>query len=59
MIDQSLERSFLEENAYQRRDAAATAEQEEEVRQADVAFRHTRVLLSRARLRAETYLQRN
>lgn len=59
MIDQSLERQFLEENVWRRRDVAATVEQEDEVRQATVAFQHARVLMSRARMRAEVYLQRN
>lgn len=59
MTNVSLARLFLEENARLRRDTPASYEQEEEVRQAAVAFRYQRVLLSRARLRAESYLQRN
>lgn len=55
----ALDRRSLEEDAWQRRDTEATWEQEEETRHAATAYAHTRVLLSRARLRAETYLQRN
>ncbi len=59
MTNQTFHRYALEENAWQRRDVAATPEQKEEVRQAAAAFRHARVLMSRARLRGEAYLQRN
>ena len=57
MIRASLDRPTLEQDAWRRRDVAASFEQEEETRR--LGFRHARVLLSKTRLRAEVYLQQN
>jgi hypothetical protein len=57
MLKTSLDRYRLEQEVQERRNTLATYEQEQETRQ--LGFRHTRVLLSKTRLRAEAYLQQN
>ncbi|HET6567928.1 MAG TPA: hypothetical protein VFG50_08180 [Rhodothermales bacterium] len=54
-----LDRFYLKQAVWTRRDVAATAEQLVETRNLEASFRFARVLLSKARLRAEVYLQQN
>ena len=55
----TLDRNALEQIAWERRDVVATMRQAVDARRLEKTFEHTRVLLSRTRLRAEVHLVQN
>ncbi len=59
MLNVTLNRYLLKQDAWMRRDSEANEDQLFEAKNLDTAFRYARVLLSTTRLRAETYLQQN
>ena len=59
VLNMPLNRLSLKQEAWARRDIEASYEQLLEARNLEHSFRYARVLLSKARLRAEVFLQQN